>query len=221
MAVSFASIGTADASVDAADDALSLGVPSGVSAGDMLIACIANAINRNATASGWTKITLDNENIAVFYRVATGSEGASVTFTFSVAADTATGVILRFTGASTTTAPTPATIVNHAGWDTTVDFPSTTVSESGSGLVFVGTVPASSSDHTISSMSRGTARYSTRINSYAITVLVGTEDNVSSGSIAAATATISSAINNKYGQVVVIPPAGATTKPWNYYAQAS
>ena len=81
--------------------------PSGIAANDILIAQLRNSQGANWTtaATGWTKITQNNNSSnfgqAVFWKLATGAEPATYTFTAAASASLG-GSILAFRGIDTT-----------------------------------------------------------------------------------------------------------------------
>jgi Putative Ig domain len=94
---------------------LIVNVPSGTTTGDLLIAAVnIRTIRTISTPAGWTLIrtTTRTNNLrqAVYYRVATASQPASYTWTFSGTVTGTAGTILRYEGASTT-----SPIVTHSG----------------------------------------------------------------------------------------------------------
>ena len=94
----------------ASSSSLSITLPAGTVANDVLIATIAvRPVGTTiGTPSGWTKIRNTAQssdvtlNMATFYRVATGSDAASYTWTFSGSSHTgAVGGMLAFSGVDT------------------------------------------------------------------------------------------------------------------------
>ncbi|WP_148714450.1 DUF6701 domain-containing protein [Chitinolyticbacter meiyuanensis] len=97
---------------------LTIPVPAGTVAGDVLLAQVTGSANPLIITppAGWTLIRSNSQNLlaagitqALYYRVATGSEPASYTFTLSVAAWVA-GSMITFRGVNTTTP-----VLGHAG----------------------------------------------------------------------------------------------------------
>jgi hypothetical protein len=81
-----------------------LAVPTGVASGDLLIAHIsAHDARTFSTLTGWTQLltaTTGGVSTGVWYRVATGSEPASYTFTWNTS-DEAVGAMLAYRGVNT------------------------------------------------------------------------------------------------------------------------
>lgn len=117
------SVGTAGvgSSPDGSAASLTLPVPAGTASGDVMVAHVvlhthSFAANPLPAPSGWTRVRADSDNnhvvAAVFWRVATGSEPASFTFTNN-SGDTsqqAVGAIMAYRGVNTS-----APIDAHAG----------------------------------------------------------------------------------------------------------
>jgi hypothetical protein len=97
---------------------LTLSTPAGVAADDVMIAHVVwheHAPAGSVTAPGWTEIRLDNSGDhvrqSVFYKVATGSEPSTYTFTDTLDDwGSAAGVIAAYTGVDVTDP-----IVTHSG----------------------------------------------------------------------------------------------------------
>ncbi len=96
----FQSVATAITSSNA--PSLAIGLPAGTVAGNFLVAAL--SIDGGVTITppaGWTEILQtsdgDRTNLGVWYRVATGSEPSSYTFSWG-ANEKATGAILRYSG---------------------------------------------------------------------------------------------------------------------------
>ena len=96
---------------------LSIALPAGVQAGDLLLASIAQygSSSGNATDAGWTRIngrTLGGSTAhygTVLYRVATGYETGTQTFGLIGTSPVAAGVIMAFSGVDTSGGPFDAT----------------------------------------------------------------------------------------------------------------
>lgn len=117
----FKSAGTAIS--QAAGASIALAKPSGVVANDVLYACVwtndYDTTNSTTTPAGWTLLgstTLGgNQHItSVYRRIVDGSEGATITFSFTESANYSMGVIVAYTLPNTTT-PEDATTVFSAG----------------------------------------------------------------------------------------------------------
>lgn len=111
-------------------------LPTGISAGHLLLIFFAqdNSGGGTASASGWTELfnEVDNQSntrITVFYRFATGSEGSTVTVTTTVT-EQSSHASLRITGAHASEVPANAHLaapgssvnpnppsLNPANWD--------------------------------------------------------------------------------------------------------
>ena len=98
---------SASSGFNATTTSLTIAKPAGVIAGDVMVASISARGNPNFVApAGWAPIRLDVAgNVvrsAAYYRVATGSEGPSFTWTWS-GIQNAAGGILAYSGVDTTT----------------------------------------------------------------------------------------------------------------------
>lgn len=89
-----------------ADTGLTIPVPAGTAAGDVLVACLAlngSSVPATGTPAGWTKIagvtSITNPRVYGYSRVATSSEPDSYRWSFSASVVSAGG-IARYTGAS-------------------------------------------------------------------------------------------------------------------------
>lgn len=106
--------------------------PSGVVSGELLVLLV----NQRATAAvftpptGWTQVGVmsNTGKTQVWYRVADGTEGTTFTVTSNTSANAVIGC-LRFSNASTTTAPT---FTSATGNSTTATTPAATVATGGS-----------------------------------------------------------------------------------------
>lgn len=136
MAIAYGSIGSAGSG----STSISVGYPSGISAGDMLVLCIANKYPTNgpSTPSGWTLATNAQGTggrgspgggsgtvyITVFIKQAVGSESGSLSVTLT-SANSSHGVMLRYTKASdaawTYAAANTAQNTNSVTWDAVLD----------------------------------------------------------------------------------------------------
>jgi hypothetical protein len=107
--VAISLVGTPQTNTSASTNSFALNVPAGVVAGDVLIGWICRSSTTNdVAATGWTKDTFQSNGsggVTLLYRVADGSEGASVTFAWNVAGGVA-GVMIAYRG------------VDGAVWDT-------------------------------------------------------------------------------------------------------
>lgn len=99
--------------VSAGGDTHPITMPSGVAAGDMLVVSVLCSNDRTVTASGWTQFASYYDpdgtlkKMILFYRIATGSEGATVTFTSNVSTSL-NALAFRITGAHASTPPEAA-----------------------------------------------------------------------------------------------------------------
>ncbi|MFM7310452.1 MAG: hypothetical protein ACKOZY_07570, partial [Flavobacteriales bacterium] len=95
--------------------------PTGVVAGDMMIANIGNffnGTNTSATSSGWTLIAgtdVDRGRATLLYKIAGASEPASYTFDVTAFSSAATGAIVAFSGVDNTT---PFDVAANSAWYT-------------------------------------------------------------------------------------------------------
>lgn len=88
-----------------AGSSLTITKPTGVTAGDLLIAVLVqNAANGWNELSGWTRLinTVDDPSTSFQYRIADGTEGASFTFAFTAGTNRASGIVMRFSNATST-----------------------------------------------------------------------------------------------------------------------
>jgi hypothetical protein len=203
MAVQYASIGTADGVTNDSDTTLVLGVPSGMVAGDLLVA-VGVANSRYMAASGWTRLTSTTAILCVLYKIATGDEGASVTFTTNMTYSYMSAVMLRFTGAR---APYLLALNYYPTWDAYIPFSEFTIEESGAAALYLGSVPVDNYTGTVYTPPRGTIRYNSNFNSVSSDPIVATEDNLAVGRYPAMQWTLSAAQSEKRSQVLIIPPA--------------
>jgi hypothetical protein len=95
------------ASLGSNGTSLVINVPSGTAAGDLLLATISTDGSTSfSTPTGWTLLNQDSNGtditLAVFYRVADGTEPTNYTFNWT-GSEQAAGAILRYTGVDTTT----------------------------------------------------------------------------------------------------------------------
>ncbi|HEX5055520.1 MAG TPA: DUF6701 domain-containing protein [Gammaproteobacteria bacterium] len=123
---------------------LTVSVPAGIAANDVMIAAIAvrpSTITIN-TPAGWTLIrtttqgTGSTNRVASYYRVVTGAEPASYTWTFSGANTGAVGGILSFSGVNTA-APIGNDNGQATGSSTNHTAPSVTTASANSMLVTI------------------------------------------------------------------------------------
>src|SRR5690349_2853354 len=105
--MSFPTVVTTNTSTNGFTTSHTANLPSGITAGDLLIICLGMAHPGNITISNWNGFTefftdpsqAGSPNIFCAYKNATGSEGASVTLTSSGGCQTAI-TSYRITGAA-------------------------------------------------------------------------------------------------------------------------
>jgi phosphodiesterase/alkaline phosphatase D-like protein len=130
-------------------------VPTGTAAGDLLVALVVGPTNvaTTATVTGWTldksqggADSAANDGQTTYYRVATGSEPASYTFTSTGTANRMSVLMARVTGADTTTPLDVATVSSSGAAATTYTAPSITTTTAGAMLLHWVSVNASSTN---------------------------------------------------------------------------
>jgi hypothetical protein len=204
MAVAFVSVGTGSGVTGTSDTDIAPSIPSG-SNGDLLVAvCV-----RGGSASGWAQ--LSNGSFYCLYRIADGTEGSSVTIDVGATFRFSAGVVLRFSGAATD-GISLGTATETAAWSTTVNLPTVTALAGGA-IVWMGVRGATTDSRNTSSCSRAgaTERYDAQIDSNSWPLWVWTEHDTSAGSVSGATLTLSSAVNTKWGNALVIPAAASAS----------
>jgi hypothetical protein len=96
-----------------ASTTITAALPASIAAGDLLMIFIgANGPAANFSASGWTTLkngAISTANLGVLYKLATGSEGASVVVTSTVSAKLES-IAARITGWDGATAPAMSTL---------------------------------------------------------------------------------------------------------------
>lgn len=118
---------------NSAANSLQISTPSSIVAGNGLIATIATDGAPTITPpSGWTLLTAINQSsnvqLAVYWRLATGTEGANYTWSFS-ASEQASGTIVQYSGVSGFQPNTWSTITGTSA--TTLPMPSINSQENG------------------------------------------------------------------------------------------
>jgi hypothetical protein len=182
--------------------------PTGVSAGDLLVALTyANtAAALWAGPAGWSKIAENTTqcSTAVFTRVADGSEGANFTFTRSgTSLNTAGAVVVRITGAS---GVTPAAGIGF-DTDTTLDLPSITPTVADTLLLqLVGRVSGGSS---WTPPGTATERFDIDSSGTALDV-AGGDEVVGAGATGTRTWTMAASANSRGAIIAVNPVATAS-----------
>lgn len=111
---------------------LVINIPVGTAAGDIMIAFMAGAAGTWTGDTGWTEIAEQGSGagLRVAYKIATGSEPASYTFTCSSSSSTFSGSIVTYRGATYDTVgaivsnidPITATSINVAANDSILLF---------------------------------------------------------------------------------------------------
>ena len=120
--------------------------PTGVVAGDIMIANIGNYLNStntSATCTGWTLIAgtdTDRGRATLLYKIAGGSEPSSYTFAVTASSSAATGAIVAFSGVNNTT---PFDVTAPTSWYTAnssslSNVPSLTSVSSGAAILLFG-----------------------------------------------------------------------------------
>lgn len=135
MAVAIA--GTAATNTQTGGTSISATLPGSIATGDLLRINISTVFSVTVTTpSGWTSIAnvedgYSSNRVVAFYRVADGSEGASVTVSLSTACD-ATSIAWRVTGQNTST-PINVSATNSAtsGSTTAITAPTVTTTVDG------------------------------------------------------------------------------------------
>ena len=95
-------------SATSTSSSITINKPTGVVAGDIMIANIGNYINAtqsSATCTGWTPIArtdVDRGRATLLYKIAGASEAASYTFSVTASSSASTGAIIAFSGVSAT-----------------------------------------------------------------------------------------------------------------------
>ncbi len=122
----------------ASSGSVDVNLPAGIVAGDQLVIAIGHYRGRTLTAPGWTQLgtTVEqpsgiNRALSLFHRVADGTEGATVPFTFSGGWSASASVAVAVQDASAV--GTPATNTGATG--TTHTGPSVTITNAG-GMLF-------------------------------------------------------------------------------------
>ncbi len=117
---------------------LTIDVPSGTVAGDLLLAAVAADENPTIAATGWTSINQgaapgNAARLAVFYRVATAPVPASYSFTWT-GGQQAAGAMFRYSGVDTTT-PLDVAAASNTGTTTAPTAPTITTVTNGARIV--------------------------------------------------------------------------------------
>lgn len=120
---------TAESATTTAGTSHTITMPSGIVSGDLLLVCLdkgSTAATINALA-GWTELLDENSGNGLYiaYRLADGTEGASITLTSSASTRDAT-IAVRITGAIDPATQAPQIGSTSSGTSTTPDPPSVT-----------------------------------------------------------------------------------------------
>lgn len=144
-------VGTPSVYENASATSVVLPYPAGVTAGELLIAHIAhsNATAPSTNPGGWTLILAQNNDGggasgAMWYKIATGSETGSVTFTTSATAGRVTGIMERWTGIDTATPIDAPAAGASTGIQTAFTSPSISTATAGAVVVHQTILNASS-----------------------------------------------------------------------------
>jgi prepilin-type N-terminal cleavage/methylation domain-containing protein len=92
-----------EAKLSSNDSSLDIPVPSGTNVGDLLIAMVAldGSLDGLTAPADWNQLVLESQSgrmhLGVWWKIATGSEGATYTFTWD-SSEQAYGSVMRFTG---------------------------------------------------------------------------------------------------------------------------
>jgi hypothetical protein len=145
---------------------LDIPAPSGIQAGDVLVAAVVGSVasgTLSITASGWTVQSEQFDNLAVLTiltKVAGGSEPSTYRFDYSVVAATRRGAIQRFSGVDNTSPMDATPIKNNGSGTTATGLSITTVSDDAWIGMYAGW-SANSTDFTSSDL---TVRYNINRN---------------------------------------------------------
>jgi MSHA biogenesis protein MshQ len=125
---------------------IQIGPPAGVASGDVMLAVVAQRGGQipmvQAAPTGWTLVQAADQSslgVAIYNKVATGSEPASYTWTFGANGRSA-GTIVAWRGVDTTE-PISASAIQVNAASTTYSAPSITTTTAGSLLVAVYAAP--------------------------------------------------------------------------------
>lgn len=182
--------------------------PTGVVSGDTLVAVIGKTYNRSFVSSGWS--TVGGTDKLSQFLIKTAGESEPDNYEFASSGDLTTtggqGVIIRISGTIGSYGTTEDT--SNSTYDTTVDYAAPTITSNNSFVIWSGVRSTLGDTKTLSSISRGVIRHNNTLAGGArYAFWVATEDAVSAGSpIVAATSTMSSAGNGKYGRALWISP---------------
>lgn len=196
------------------DSELTITTPSEAVAGDLLLAAVYVRDKPDVTApSGWTFIR-HNGRGRLYYRVATGTEKSSYTWTLSKSVN-AGGSILVYRGVDPISPIDASSGKRHPNESTSIDAPSVTTSKSGDTIVALFAVGA---DSYIKPPAGLTERADKRTDGSgdAINWEVSDFYQQAAGSTGSQTATATEA-GTSCGQLVALAPAPAEDPPDNPY----
>jgi hypothetical protein len=187
-----------------------LTTPVGVVAGDVLVAHVSNRDNWPLpTPAGWTLVRRDSNGAqlqaAVFWRLATASEPAGVTFTLTGASNSQiVGGILAYSGVSTTN-PVDVSAAN-TGTGTTATTPSVTTTVRNTYLVHI----VAKVQEALSAPTGTTSRGSLLAGMGGLGVTAGDETFAGPGATTARSSTSGTAFSSQWvaHTVALRPPAG-------------
>jgi hypothetical protein len=193
-------------------NSLTISTPAGIQAGDLLIAVIANRDSWPLpTPAGWNLIRRDSNGTviqaALFYRVATASEPAGVTFTLTGASNSQmAGGIMAYSGVNATSPIGSSGVANGSG--TTASTPSQTTTGSNRLALHLLTKRQEALPAPAGTTSRGSIGGS-GANSVGLTA--ADEVVAAPGSTPSRSATSTTAFASEWlGQAVVIRPVAGT-----------
>ena len=203
-------------------NALYLTTPVGTVAGDVLVAHVSNRDNwPMATPAGWTLVRRDSNGTqvqaAVFWRLATASEPAGVTFTLTGATNSQlVGGILAYSGVSTTN-PIHVSGVN-TGTGATATTPSVTTTVRNTLLVQIVVKRQEAMPAPTGTTSRGSL-----LGAGVIGVAAGDETFAGPGASTARTTTSGTAFSSEWitHTVALRPPAGTPSASLGWTASST
>ncbi|HZR02677.1 MAG TPA: LamG domain-containing protein [Burkholderiales bacterium] len=198
---------------------VTINVPAGTKAGDLLLAAVAARNAATVTApAGWTAVAALNTTSGttlrqvVYYRVATGTEPASYTFTLSSSVRTA-GLIVAYRGVDTAN-PIDVSAGQANASASTITAPSITPSVTGTMLVGL----FSAATGTTISSAAGMAYRADVLSGGGTGIAIGVFDQQQATASATGTRTATaggSAVN--IGQLVALRPASSLPSPVVWY----
>jgi hypothetical protein len=202
--VAISLVGTPQTNTSPSTASFALNVPAGVVAGDVLIGWICRSSTTNdVAATGWTKDTFQSNGsggVTLLYRVADGSEGASVTYTWTSASGVA-GVMIAYRGVDGGVWDTARTGTSH-GAVFSIILPSvtTTVAHAWYLAGYLQSVQATAAQFTPPGTL--TERADLGNNSATLKAYVGADDGDFATAGATGTQTVTAATNAVVGSIV-------------------